>query len=212
MRLVLASSSPRRIGFLSELGLSFTAIAPDVDETIPAGTDPVTAVSDLAVAKARAVAGFHADALVIAADTIVVRDGEILGKPADAEHAHRMLTALQGRVHQVFTGVALIGPSDMQVIDVTRTDVRMRALDDKAISAYIATGEPMDKAGAYGIQAFGAALIAEIDGCFSSVAGLPICRVTDLLGSVGIWTAPVVPCGVPPDRAPDSIAQRFPLQ
>lgn len=212
MRLVLASSSPRRIGFLQQIGLSFTAVAPDVDETIAAGTDPLSAVSELAAAKASAVAVSHPDALVIAADTIVVCDADILGKPQDADHAHKMLTALQGRVHKVFTGVAMMGPNNVAVLDVTCTDVRMRALDDKAISAYIATGEPMDKAGAYGIQAFGAALIAEIDGCFSSVAGLPICRLTNLLGSVGIWTAPEIPCGEPPDRAPDSIAQRFSFQ
>jgi septum formation protein len=212
MTIVLASSSPRRIDYLIRLGIVFTAVAPDVDETIPPGTDPAAAVETLASAKATAVRPSNPDATIVAADTVVVIDGDMLGKPADAPTARSMLQRLQNRTHQVFTGLVMIRPDGHRTIEVVETLVTMRSLKPDQIDAYIATGEPMDKAGAYGIQGHGAALVGSINGCYSSVAGLPICRLTDFLTDSGHYDGDGITCGEGLDRPPASIEQRFPLR
>lgn len=181
--MILASQSPRRIELMSEAGLDARIIPADIDESARAGEGPFELVERLAKAKAAAVARTHAKPgeIVIAADTIVALDGELLGKPADADDARRMLRALSGATHQVATGVALLR-DDTAASFVDVTGVTFYDLSDDAIDAYIASGEPMDKAGAYGIQgAGGRMLVRKIDGDFYNVVGLPIARVARAL-------------------------------
>lgn len=181
MKLVLASASPRRRALLEMLGFSDFRIAPsacgeDVDDLSPAD-----AVKTLALRKARDVArGCAPDETVLAADTLVFLDGEPLGKPADAGEARAMLRRLSGRAHTVYTGVALIC-GGREMAEAEETAVFFRPLDDGEIDAYIATGEPMDKAGAYGAQGRGAVFIRRIEGDFFNVMGLPLCRLTLML-------------------------------
>jgi septum formation protein len=178
--LVLASGSPRRRQLLEMLGLGVEVRPPHIAEIRAAGEDPRSYVERLAREKAVSVAGD----LVLAADTTVVVDGEVLEKPADADDALRMLRRLQGRTHHVLTAIALKTPRGMLgATDVTA--VVFRAADDDLLRAYVATGEPMDKAGAYGIQGYGAALVERIDGDFFSVMGLPVRRVLELLEQAG---------------------------
>jgi septum formation protein len=175
-RFVLASSSPRRSMLLSQLGLSFTVDPSTVEEVIDPALAPAGIVESLADQKAADVAARHGDAdLVLGADTIVVLDERKLGKPADVAEAHRMLRAIAGRWHQVYTGYSLIAPREnRRVVGHTVSDVRIRDLTDAEIAAYIATGEPMDKAGAYAIQEVGTLLVAEIKGCYTNIVGLPL--------------------------------------
>ncbi|MDI6710546.1 MAG: Maf family protein [Thermoanaerobacterales bacterium] len=184
--LILASSSPRRRELLKGLGLDFTVFACDVDESIDAGGAPAPQVEALALRKARAVAGRLDCGLVIGADTVVVLGGRILGKPADAREAAAMLRDLEGASHEVYTGVAVVeAGSGRAVVDHERTVVRFRSLTEAEIAAYVATGEPLDKAGAYGIQGIGAFLVAGIEGCYTNVVGLPLGRLTELLRVFG---------------------------
>jgi septum formation protein len=179
---VLASTSPRRGELLGVLGIPFRAVAPvDVDETPGVGEQPVALVRRLAEAKARSVDGDP----VLAADTIVELDGEILGKPVDAEDARRMLRRLSGRVHRVHTGVAVRSGERLDV-DVATTAVRFLALSPEAIEWYVDGGEPLDKAGAYAVQGAGGIFVEEIRGSVSNVIGLPLHTVVDLLDRVGI--------------------------
>ena len=182
--LILASGSPRRRRLLEQLGLVFRVDAAEVDETALPGEDPVSHVERLAAAKARAVASGHPGALVIGGDTVVVLGDEILGKPSDPAHAVEMLMRLQGREHRVVTGVAVVA-GDRSATAVVPVDVRFRRFDRRLAEAYVATGEPMDKAGAYGIQGFGAALVQEIQGDFFGVMGLPLRVVLELLERFG---------------------------
>jgi septum formation protein len=178
--LTLASSSPRRRQLLEMLGLSVRVMAPNIPEVRRPVETPVDYVERLAREKARSVRG----RLVLGADTTVVVRDEILEKPADAADALRMLRKLQGRTHQVVTSVALVaGERIHQATDVT--NVTFRRLDDDFLRGYIATGEPMDKAGAYGIQGYGAALVERIEGDFFSVMGLPLRLVLGLLDEAG---------------------------
>jgi septum formation protein len=178
--LVLASGSPRRRQLLEMLGIPIEVRPPHVPEVRNPGESPQAYVERLAREKAASVAG----PLVLGADTTVVVDGEVLEKPVDAADALRMLRRLQGRVHQVITAIALKTPDAMLgATDVTA--VTFRPADDDALRAYVATGEPMDKAGAYGIQGYGAALVERIDGDFFGVMGLPVRLVLDLLGRAG---------------------------
>ena len=178
--LVLASGSPRRRQLLEMLGLGVEVRPPRIAEIRAPGEDPRSYVERLAREKAASVAGD----LVLGADTTVVVDGEVLEKPADADDALRMLRRLQGRTHQVLTAIALKTPRGMLgATDVTA--VVFRTADDDLLRAYVATGEPMDKAGAYGIQGYGAALVERIDGDFFSVMGLPVRRVLELLEQAG---------------------------
>jgi len=178
--LVLASGSPRRRQLLEMLGIPIEVRPPHVPEVRNPGESPQAYVERLAREKAASVAG----PLVLGADTTVVVDGEVLEKPVDATDALRMLRRLQGRVHQVITAIALKTPDSMlSATDVTA--VTFRPADDDVLRAYVATGEPMDKAGAYGIQGHGAALVERIEGDFFGVMGLPVRLVLDLLARAG---------------------------
>jgi septum formation protein len=181
--IVLASSSPRRRELLGLLGLTFDVSAADLDETWRDGEPPPVHAERLAREKADARA--RPGAVVIGADTIVVIDGAILGKPRDAADARAMLRRLAGREHEVFTAVA-VAYGGRTVSGVQRTIVRFRALDDAAIAEYVATGEPLDKAGAYGIQGYGAVLVERIEGDYFTVMGLGLALLVDLLGRVGL--------------------------
>ena len=175
-RLVLASGSPRRRELLASLGLTFVVDAADIDETELAGEDPLSYVVRLARTKAEHVAARHEPGtIVIGADTTVELDGTILGKPSDPVHAASMLASLSGRTHCVHTGMAVVvaGVPDPWV-GVCTTDVTFRAFDATAIERYVATGEPLDKAGAYAIQGLGGSLVARVSGNVQNVVGLPL--------------------------------------
>ncbi len=181
--IVLASASPRRRQLLELLGLAFDVVPKDVDETWRVGEAPPVHSERLAREKAAAAA--RNGAAVIGADTNVVIDGEILGKPRDAEEAGAMLRRLSGREHDVYTGVAVAYGRQL-ASGVERTRVTFRALDDDTIAAYVATGEPMDKAGAYGIQGYGAVLVERIDGDYFTVMGLGLGLMVQLFRRVGL--------------------------
>ena len=177
--LVLASQSPRRRQLLTQLGLQFSVMPAHIDElSMPLSLPPADYVQSLARNKAMAIAESlqEESVLVLGADTIVVIDGEILNKPLHEQDAFCMLKRLSGRTHTVFTGLALIESiSKKTIVEVKQTDVRFRELQDDEIHAYIATGSPMDKAGAYGIQEdFGAVFVESISGCYYNVVGLPL--------------------------------------
>jgi MAF protein len=176
-RLILASNSPRRRQLLTLTGLPFTVKVADVDESPIENETPAEYVLRLAEVKARAIQA-DADQVVLAADTTVVDGDNILGKPADAAEAVAMLTRLRGKTHQVYTGIALLRQSDgLLLSDLCVTDVPMREYSDEEIHAYVATGDPLDKAGAYAIQHPDFQPVARMDGCFASVMGLPVCHV-----------------------------------
>ncbi len=176
--LVLASSSPRRAEILRRLGLPFEVSPPEVAETFRAGESPEAAAARLAAEKAAARA--RPGALALGCDTIVVDEAGMLGKPADRDDAVAMLGRLAGRAHRVHTGIALASPERVER-SVETTRVWMRPLDPREREEYVDTGEPMDKAGAYGIQALGAAIVERIDGDYFNVMGLPVQRLQELL-------------------------------
>ncbi len=181
---LLCSASPRRAALLAQAGIPFErGPAPAVDETPPPGLPPDEVAEALAVRKARAVASHAPGRTVLAADTIVVLEGEILGKPAGPGDARRMLAALSGRVHRVVTGVAVARGSEVRSGRAS-TDVEFRRLSPAEIDAYVATGEPLDKAGAYAIQGGAAPFVARRTGDLDTVVGLPIALVRRLLGSL----------------------------
>lgn len=181
--LVLASGSPRRASVLRQLGLAFDVVVPEVDETIGPSEPPATAAERLARAKAGR--GVAPGVLSLGFDTIVVEGNDVLGKPADEAEARAMLLRLAGRTHEVFSGIAAAVPGRVEsAVECTR--VRIRPLADKDVAAYVATGEPMDKAGAYGIQAAGASLVDGIEGDFFNVMGFPVQRFLELLGRFGL--------------------------
>ncbi len=180
--LVLGSSSPRRRRILDGLDLEFIVDVPDVDESVEDGEAPDEHVKRLAWLKAATVAGRHEKGTVIAADTIVLLDDKILGKPADAREAVEMLTTLRGRRHEVLTGVAVLRCSDgAGAVGVESTEVLVRMLSDEDIESYVEGGEPLDKAGSYAIQDCGAAIVEEVSGCFYNVVGLPVALLCDVL-------------------------------
>ncbi len=180
MDLILASASPRRRELFAHLGLLFRVVVADIDETPHPGEQPVPYTLRLAEAKARAVLALHPAATVLGADTTVTVDGTLLGKPIDEQDAARMLQMLRGRAHQVTTGVAIVSASQARVQAETTT-VWMSGITDTEIAAYIATGDPMDKAGAYGIQGHAMRWIPRIDGEYSNVVGLPVAAVHTML-------------------------------
>ena len=180
----LASGSPRRRELLEQLGLSLTIVSPDVDETPFDGEDPVAYVRRLAIAKAFAVEAAP-DALVIAADTTVDLGGEILAKPDDAAHAADMLRRLSARTHRVHTGVA-VRLGDRFAAEVVTSLVTFVPLTPATIEWYVATGEPMDKAGAYAVQGAGGVFVQRIRGSVSNVVGLPLHEVVRLAGELGV--------------------------
>lgn len=196
---ILASGSPRRRELLESLGLTFQIIVPNVDEE---GfhldhLSPAEVVKFLARTKAQEVYKHHNQSYVIGSDTLVAIQGEIFGKPKSKEDAFRMLKALQGNAHQVHTGIAIFSPDAQpestpptetlppMVCEALTTTVYMRPLSDAEIHAYIATGEPMDKAGAYAIQGYGSTLIERVDGCYFNVVGLSLYLLDRLFGQLG---------------------------
>jgi septum formation protein len=185
-RVVLASSSPRRRELLSLIGIAHEVRPADIDERPLAGETPHGHCERLAREKATALADEAGDgALVIGADTIVVIDDTILGKPRDEDDAARMLRALNGRTHAVLTAVAVVRQGRVES-GVESVLVTFRALDDTEIAAYIATREPMDKAGAYGIQGYGATIVERIEGDYFAVMGLALSRLIGLMARVGV--------------------------
>jgi len=181
--LILASRSPRRRKLLAQLGLDFEVHPSDLDENATNHRLPEQLVEQLALEKARTVAARFPEALTLGADTIVVLDGDVLNKPADEAEARAMLRRLSGRTHTVYTGVALVHPaSQREVVDYEATQVTFAPLTDAEIDAYVATGSPLDKAGAYGIQDdYGAVFIRRIEGDYYNVVGLPLHRLYRML-------------------------------
>jgi septum formation protein len=183
--LVLASASPRRSELLRGLGLTFTVVPADVDEAVHPGETAPQLVARLSAAKAAAVAASYPDSLVIAADTTVVVDGQVLNKPADEDENRAFIERLAGREHQVYTGHALrLGGAAESV--VVRTGVRFRSLTPPEIARYTATREGADKAGGYAIQGRGAALVDRVDGCYSNVVGLSLPTVVVVAQRLGV--------------------------
>lgn len=183
--LILASGSPRRKELLARTGRTFRVVVSDADEIAPKDMAPVDVAMHNARGKALAVAsGQPASATVIGADTIVVLDGRIFGKPIDERDAHRMLRELSGKTHQVITGVALAHEGNCETF-AEITDVCFRELSDAEITAYIATGEPLDKAGAYGIQGAAGTFVDHIEGDYDNVVGLPVARLERALDLEG---------------------------
>ena len=184
VRVILASQSPRRRELLAQIGIAHEVRPADIDETVWPGEAPVPHCERLARAKAHTLALAHSDAVVIGSDTIVVIDDAILGKPRDRADAVAMLERLSGREHTVHTAVAVAHAGETHSA-VESVQVRFRALTRATIEAYVDTGEPMDKAGAYGIQGFGATLVEGIQGDYFAVMGLPLARVVALVGAMG---------------------------
>lgn len=179
--LVLASMSPRRREILNMAGYEFVVKPADVDESVPEGTPPDKAVVMTSAKKAAAVSGcFGKDDIILAADTVVALDGEIIGKPSSPENAFTILKRLSGRTHTVYTGYCII-KGDIHIGGAEATEVTFRELDDEEILAYVESGEPMDKAGAYGLQGKACSFAAKLNGDFFNVIGLPICTITGLL-------------------------------
>ena len=189
MKLILASASPRRAEILRDAGIAFTVLSSAVDETPYSNESPVDLVQRLADAKADLVAARAiGPAIVIAADTVVVLDGHILGKPRSSDDAHNMLTKLSGRTHSVITGVAIVRLPDAERRHfVESTLVHFAPLSSEEISRYLATAEPHDKAGAYGIQGRAGRYIPRIEGCYFNVVGLPLSRLLASLHELG-WS------------------------
>ncbi len=185
-RFILASASPRRKQLLKQAGYAFEIVVSDADESLPAGITPEKAVRRNAARKAQAVAETNPGAVVLGCDTVVAIDGEILGKPQDEAEAKAMLRRLSGNTHTVYSGVCITDGKKETVFAVA-TDVTFYALSDRTIDAYAATKEPMDKAGAYGIQGLGCVLVKEISGDYSNVVGLPLSESARALAAFGVF-------------------------
>ena len=185
LRVILASASPRRRDLLDLIGIPHVVQPADIDESVREAESPAAYVERLAREKAAAVARLHPEAIIIAADTTVVRDGTILGKPTDDADAAQMISSLAGRAHTVCTGMAVQRGTHVASA-VEQVDVTFRSLTAAEIAAYVATGEPRDKAGAYGIQGYGATIVERIEGDYFSVMGLGLRRVVQLLAAVGV--------------------------
>ncbi|MCA9576751.1 MAG: septum formation protein Maf [Sandaracinaceae bacterium] len=195
--LVLASASPRRLALLRQVSVPVEVVPADVDETQALGEAPMAYAERVAVDKARtAMARLEREdhplraAWVLAADTVVIVDGEALGKPEDDEHARRLITRLAGRGHEVVTAVAIGRAGAPLDVEPVRTRVFFRPLTEAEVAAYVATGEGRDKAGAYGIQGIGAGLVTHIEGCYFNVVGLPLSHTLGrlvALGAVRSW-------------------------
>lgn len=179
MNIILASQSPRRRELMEKLNIPFTVRVADIDETMDPSVSVAEGVAGLSRRKAEAVPREKGD-IVIAADTVVVCDGTVLGKPTDEKDAFRMLASLSGRTHQVMTGITVL-QNEKAVSHTEITEVSFRTLADREILAYIATGDPMDKAGAYGIQNGAAVFVEKIRGDYFNVVGLPVCRLSLIL-------------------------------
>jgi septum formation protein len=199
LRILLATSSPRRIEILTRSGIPFRAVAPGIDERPSVRLGPLRHVAWAARAKAEAVAAKSAGRVVVGADTEVVLEGRIFGKPKDRTEAAAFLRTLSGRTHQVYSAVQVIdGRSGRRAQGISRTHVTMRELSEREIAAYVRTGEAQDKAGAYAIQGKGRGLVRSIRGPYDNVVGMPMRLLTRLLGE----------CGIPvPANNPDELQQ-----
>lgn len=193
-RLVLASASPRRRQLLTLLGIPFSTRSAAVDESPLVGEAPTDLVLRVSQAKAYAMHDVRRDELVVAADTVVVLDGEILGKPGSPGEAFSMLRRLRSRSHAVYTGISVWQPANWRMVnELASSAVSMRDYTDAEIEAYVATGDPLDKAGAYAIQNQGFAPVRHMEGCWLTVMGLPLCHLRRALEAFGL----VVPSNVP---------------
>jgi len=182
LKLVLASASPRREEILKKLNLKFTIVPAKINEDNFSNDDPIDLVKTLALEKAKSVSELVEEAIVIAADTVVVFNGQILGKPADEADAKNMLKSLNSNQHQVITGLAVLNSNKEKIfVEHNITDVKMTNMTEKEIDNYIETGEPMGKAGSYAIQGYGGLFVEEIKGSYHSVMGLPIHQLAKLL-------------------------------
>jgi septum formation protein len=189
-QIILASASPRREHLLREMGLRFLVVRPDDIEELSGGAAPDTVAMHNAQRKARAIAGRHPDALVIGADTVVILDRKIFGKPRDHAEARRILGQLAGQRHEVITGVCLIHHAlDTELLFADTTRVWMRPLSSTDVSEYLAKVNPLDKAGAYAIQEHGEGIIERIDGSYSNVVGLPVERLRATLERLGMLSS-----------------------
>jgi septum formation protein len=205
--LILASGSPRRVGLLGELGVPFQTVVSDAPEIVDPSLSPEAQAVALAERKARAVANRLQTGIVLGADTIVVLDGQILGKPVDEADATRMLRRLSGQEHHVVTGIAVVDARTGSLCSSAVVSiVRFRSLQDEEIDRYVATGEPQGKAGAYAIQGHGCGLASTLEGCFTNVVGLPLCETARLLNAAGFvvnstWPGCRLPDGAPCPRS-----------
>ena len=187
-KIILASASPRRKELLEKISLKFEVDASGCDEEINSGLDPQEIVQQLSIIKAKSVAARHKNAIVIAADTIGVIADRILGKPHTKNEARKMLRAISGKSHSVITGFSIIDTTtDTIVTGVVNTRVYIKKLTGEEIDAYVATGEPLDKAGAYAIQGMGAVIVEKIEGDYYNVMGLPLHALTEALKKFGIY-------------------------
>jgi len=183
--LILASSSPRRREILKNLGFEFEVIPADINEDFLEGEDFVSHAERLALSKAVKVSELRPEGKIIGADTVVVCDGRVLGKPADEVEAEEMLSLLSGKKHQVITALALVVPGESRIVKSEVTDIFFYELSREEIRRYVATGEPMDKAGAYAIQGYASAFVRRIEGCFFNVVGLPVWLLFSMLKEMG---------------------------
>ncbi len=189
MKLILASASPRRAALLRQVAVPFEAVEPLVDEEVNEKLEPRDVVMHLALRKGHAVSRSFKEGVILAADTVVLHRGEILGKPAGYADARCMLRRLSGDSHDVLTALVLLDAASGRIESgISETKVWMKQLTDEQIDAYTAGGEPLDKAGAYGIQGKGALLIEKIDGCYFNVVGLPLGLLYDLMRRMGLPT------------------------
>ena len=193
--LILASKSPRRRYLLEQAGLSFSVIPSDIDETAIPLSPPEIYVKVLSEAKAESIAKKYPEKWVIGADTIVLKDGVVLGKPGSIDEARSMLKQLSGQTHQVFTGYSVLCKAkNRKFSETVQTEVLFKNLTDEEIEWYIHTKEPFDKAGAYAIQGLGTFLVKRINGSYTNVVGLPVCEVIEFLiqeGIVGLRVPPI---------------------
>ena len=190
--IILASKSPRRKHLLEQAGLDFKIIPSQFDESSVTQTVPDTYALTLSAAKADDIAAHHPDAWVIGADTIVLINGTILGKPMDRSDARQMLQQLSGQTHQVYTGVTICSVNHaVRFSEAVRTDVTFKGLSKDEIEWYIRTDEPFDKAGGYAIQGLGTSLVKQISGSYTNVVGLPVCEVMDFLRKQGVLEMPL---------------------
>jgi len=187
--IILASASPRRRDLLSELGICFKVVPSSVEEVHIDGESPEDHVRRLALAKARDVSKQYSQEWILGADTIVVIDDEILGKPQDEAEAHSMLARLASRTHQVFTGYAVVNAShpEVEIVRCVVSSVHIRELSSEEIEGYVQTGEPMDKAGAYAIQGIGSGIVERVTGSYTNVVGLPLCETARDLKALGVF-------------------------
>lgn len=184
MSLILASQSPRRQQLLGQMGLSFQVKIADIDETMDPGLSAREAVAEVSARKARAVEAERGD-VIVAADTIVVVDGRVLGKPHSEDEAKKMLRLLSGRTHQVMTGLTV--RRDEKIVSTTEiTKVTFREMSEREIESYVASGDPMDKAGSYGVQGLAAVFVSSLEGDYFNVMGLPLCALCPLLRQFGV--------------------------